>query len=441
MWAMLSSRFPVVQNAPYAAKRTRAPMISRRRPVLPFLPSRLRSPKHGTSTQSERAHGVATRLAVNATYRTSRRRWKITSWSSTAQETPRAGRRYVKGTHLAFRTPTSSPHAPLQLDTARLRMLLVGPRAFEWQTGPSVINERDWDQQARQESTLYATYMDRMTGDASEHLDRIKADAGLWAAMSKVAKPCPRCHRLVSRSAGCDSMTCLCGQAFCYRCGLDRFQGCVCEDRFQEDDEGWAPNNDWEDDANWLEGWELMEYGWSNKYGKADWRRHHEVRLGESRRASPPVEKALVPNKGPLEVRVQVGGERRCHVTWFSFKLRGKQCHVALPCPWRQQGRGRHVTALGPEIKTVLPRWEWAEKVVRWERADHDEPETRCNSSKRRQRCDAGKVGSNAQRVADRAGHVKAHAKSTAARKHQRNFRKSTRSMAKAACRSELRRC
>jgi len=327
------------------------------------------------------------------------------------------------------------------LDTARLRMLLVGPRAFEWQTGPSVINERDWDQQARQESTLYATYMDRMTGDASEHLDRIKADAGLWAAMSKVAKPCPRCHRLVSRSAGCDSMTCLCGQAFCYRCGLDRFQGCVCEDRFQEDDEGWAPNNDWEDDANWLEGWELMEYGWSNKYGKADWRRHHEVRLGESRRASPPVEKALVPNKGPLEVRVQVGGERRCHVTWFSFKLRGKQCHVALPCPWRQQGRGRHVTALGPEIKTVLPRWEWAEKVVRWERADHDEPETRCNSSKRRQRCDAGKVGSNAQRVADRAGHVKAHAKSTAARKHQRNFRKSTRSMAKAACRSELRRC
>jgi len=61
-----------------------------------------------------------------------------------------------------------------------------------------------------------------------DHLQKMKDDLkdpvlGAW--LKKNCKPCPDCHIIVSRSAGCNSMGCICGTKFCYECG---FKQCAC---------------------------------------------------------------------------------------------------------------------------------------------------------------------------------------------------------------------
>lgn len=297
------------------------------------------------------------------------------------------------------------------LDTARLRMLLVGPQASaEWNQGPSAGSERDWDTRARKESSLYRTYMERLDGDASEHLEELKA-SGLWEELSEFTKPCPRCHRLINRSTGCDNMTCLCGCAFCYRCGCARHPngepgGCICWQN--EDDEGYQWS---EPDEAAVDYWEELDWDdppdWDNyKFGKGHWRRHHGVRLGEQRRASPPAEKTLACNKGSLHLNVEVP-------SWpYGYRYR-----------WWLPPRGqRHVYML----QAVQPRWEWVDKTSRWEAAGLSESATTRNGGgKRKPRHELG-------RSAGKAGpkHVKARAKSKA---------KSVRRKVKVACRAEMR--
>ena len=47
-------------------------------------------------------------------------------------------------------------------------------------------------------------------------------DVSLFKAASKNQwKPCPRCHSMIERIAGCNFMRCRCGIGFCYKCGLE----------------------------------------------------------------------------------------------------------------------------------------------------------------------------------------------------------------------------
>jgi hypothetical protein len=45
------------------------------------------------------------------------------------------------------------------------------------------------------------------------------AVAGSWAAAN--TKQCHHCLQLVERSAGCNHMSCTCGNEFCYECGVN----------------------------------------------------------------------------------------------------------------------------------------------------------------------------------------------------------------------------
>jgi len=74
----------------------------------------------------------------------------------------------------------------------------------------------------------------------ADYLQRLKAiakqDQSLMRWLKIHARPCPHCHVIVSRSEGCDVMTCVCGTRFCYKCG---HQSCQC--RSKEIDDIWNP--------------------------------------------------------------------------------------------------------------------------------------------------------------------------------------------------------
>jgi hypothetical protein len=42
------------------------------------------------------------------------------------------------------------------------------------------------------------------------------------AVQSGEVRPCPHCHVMVARDTGCNAMTCVCGQRFCFCCGHER---------------------------------------------------------------------------------------------------------------------------------------------------------------------------------------------------------------------------
>ena len=73
------------------------------------------------------------------------------------------------------------------------------------------------------------------------HQGICRSDKKLTAIIKKNRwRFCPACSSVVERSSGCNHMTCLCGESFCYRCGLPGWDGCGCklfEEPGQEDEE------------------------------------------------------------------------------------------------------------------------------------------------------------------------------------------------------------
>merc|ERR1712151_362972 len=73
---------------------------------------------------------------------------------------------------------------------------------------------------------LLGRHRERKNADYLQHLkESVQENTALKSWLKHNARPCPACHVIVSRSEGCDVMTCVCGTRFCYKCG---FQQCKC---------------------------------------------------------------------------------------------------------------------------------------------------------------------------------------------------------------------
>jgi len=70
-------------------------------------------------------------------------------------------------------------------------------------------------------------------------LSKSKTDDDLKSWLKQNARPCPACHVIVSRSTGCDTMTCVCGTIFCYACG---FKDCKCRTNKEARPDIWKPH-------------------------------------------------------------------------------------------------------------------------------------------------------------------------------------------------------
>ena len=62
---------------------------------------------------------------------------------------------------------------------------------------------------------------------------RIRADAAAVGTLAKENRwmPCPNCHALIEKTDGCNHIHCICGQDFCYWCGVAYMpdgRGCDC---------------------------------------------------------------------------------------------------------------------------------------------------------------------------------------------------------------------
>lgn len=85
-----------------------------------------------------------------------------------------------------------------------------------------------WDQDLQEllSPQMFARHQEHKHADHLKNLQDIaKHDDVLMKWLQQHARPCPRCHVIVSRSEGCNKMTCVCGNSFCYACGFER---CLC---------------------------------------------------------------------------------------------------------------------------------------------------------------------------------------------------------------------
>lgn len=57
------------------------------------------------------------------------------------------------------------------------------------------------------------------SADAVALLRKTELELKSLSLIEKTTKPCPSCGEAVERNQGCNKMTCLCGDMFCYRCG------------------------------------------------------------------------------------------------------------------------------------------------------------------------------------------------------------------------------
>jgi len=88
-----------------------------------------------------------------------------------------------------------------------------------------------WDQDLRElvSPLSFSRYQERKHADYLGNLRDIAGkDSQLMQWLRRHARPCPDCHVIVSKSEGCDAMTCVCGTRFCYACGC---KGCVCRSK------------------------------------------------------------------------------------------------------------------------------------------------------------------------------------------------------------------
>eukprot|EP00931_Biecheleriopsis_adriatica_P116860 TRINITY_DN92446_c0_g1_i1.p1 TRINITY_DN92446_c0_g1~~TRINITY_DN92446_c0_g1_i1.p1 ORF type:complete len:612 (-),score=78.79 TRINITY_DN92446_c0_g1_i1:145-1980(-) len=88
-------------------------------------------------------------------------------------------------------------------------------------------------------NTVFNRYLEYKHADYLQNLRTITAgDDQLMRWLRQHAKPCPNCHVIVSRSEGCNVMTCVCGTRFCYACGC---QQCQCGKKQRDDI--WRPQD------------------------------------------------------------------------------------------------------------------------------------------------------------------------------------------------------
>jgi len=93
-----------------------------------------------------------------------------------------------------------------------------------------------WDQDLRElvSPDVFARHQEHKNADYLHHLKKMtNKDSSLKIWLKSHARPCPDCHVIVSRSEGCDHMTCVCGTRFCYACG---FKSCKCKSKGQIED-------------------------------------------------------------------------------------------------------------------------------------------------------------------------------------------------------------
>merc|ERR1712139_482238 len=99
-----------------------------------------------------------------------------------------------------------------------------------------------WDQDVQElvSRDVFERHREHKNADYLKHLkESIQENATLNAWLKTNARPCPACHVIVSRSEGCNVMTCVCGTRFCYSCG---FQQCKCSVKERADI--WNPGSD-----------------------------------------------------------------------------------------------------------------------------------------------------------------------------------------------------
>jgi hypothetical protein len=88
-----------------------------------------------------------------------------------------------------------------------------------------------WEQDLKEllSVKVFKRYQEHKHADYLQNLRAISEhDDSLMRWLRQHARPCPDCHVIVSRSEGCNVMTCVCGTRFCYSCG---FKGCQCSQR------------------------------------------------------------------------------------------------------------------------------------------------------------------------------------------------------------------
>lgn len=89
-----------------------------------------------------------------------------------------------------------------------------------------------WDQDIAElvSREMLERHREHKNADYLRHLkESVQEDTALKTWLISNAKPCPACHVIVSRSEGCNVMTCTCGTRFCYTCGFERCQCSVKE--------------------------------------------------------------------------------------------------------------------------------------------------------------------------------------------------------------------
>lgn len=96
-----------------------------------------------------------------------------------------------------------------------------------------------WDQDVQDlvSRELFERHQEHKNANYLQHLkESVQESVTLKNWLKENARPCPTCHVIVSRSEGCNHMTCVCGTRFCYACG---FQACKCSTK--ERDDIWNP--------------------------------------------------------------------------------------------------------------------------------------------------------------------------------------------------------
>jgi len=99
-----------------------------------------------------------------------------------------------------------------------------------------------WEQDLQEllSITTFNRYKEYKHADYLQKLQAVaEKDDSLMHWLRRNARPCPSCHVIVSRSEGCNTMTCVCGTRFCYACGC---QPCQCTTSMKERADIWKPD-------------------------------------------------------------------------------------------------------------------------------------------------------------------------------------------------------
>mmetsp|Transcript_31961 Transcript_31961/g.62873 ORF Transcript_31961/g.62873 Transcript_31961/m.62873 type:complete len:547 (-) Transcript_31961:269-1909(-) len=99
-----------------------------------------------------------------------------------------------------------------------------------------------WEQDLQEllSTTMFNRYKKLKHADYLQNLQAVaEKDDNFMRWLRLHARPCPSCHVIVSRSEGCNTMTCVCGTRFCYACGC---LPCQCTASLKKRADIWRPD-------------------------------------------------------------------------------------------------------------------------------------------------------------------------------------------------------